>query len=97
MKGIDQRRTISQKIWQVVVGWLLGLFVVNLLGVFLVRFMHIVPGQVGIGHLIHFSPGERIFLTLLPILPAAILARTRPLISIGILLSVAMAWMISGY
>ena len=58
--------------------------------------MHIFRGQFGIGHLIHFLEGERIFLTLLPVLLAAILARMRLLISIGMLLS-AVAWIISGY
>lgn len=85
----------TQKIWQVFVGWLLGLFAVNLLGIFFVRSAQIVRGHLTIEHLIHFSFGERLFLVALPIALAAMLARKRPFVALGMLLSAAMTWMIT--
>jgi hypothetical protein len=96
MQDSVSRQTRSQKIWQVVAGLLLGLFVVDLLGISLVRFIQIARGQFAIERLIHFSSAEKLFLVVLPVVPAAMLLGKRPLISIGMLLSAAMAWMIVG-
>jgi hypothetical protein len=97
MQNNEPRRTRSQKIWQVVVGLLLGLFVVDLLGISLIRFVQIARGQFAIERLIYFSSGEKLFLVVLPAVPAAMLLRKRPLISLGMLFSAAMVWMIVGW
>jgi hypothetical protein len=89
------RRTTAQTVWQIFVGCLLGLFVVQLLGIFFVRFAHIVRGQMSLQHLLEFSVRERLFLISLPTVAAAMLVRKRPFIALGMLLSAAVAWMIS--
>jgi hypothetical protein len=94
MTNNDAQMT-TQKIWQVFVGWLLGLFAVDLLGIFFVRSAQIVRGQLTIEHLIHYSFGERLFLVALPTSLAAMLAWKRPFVALGMLLSAAMTWMIA--
>jgi hypothetical protein len=88
-------RTTAQTVWQIFVGCLLGLFVVQLLGIFFVRLAHIVRGQMSLQHLLEFSVRERLFLISLPTVAAAMLVRKRPFIALGMLLSAAVAWMIS--
>jgi hypothetical protein len=94
MTNNDAQMT-TQKIWQVFVGWLLGLFAVDLLGIFFVRSAQIVRGQLTIEHLIHYSFGERLFLVALPTALAAMVARKRPLVALGMLFSAGMTWMIA--
>jgi hypothetical protein len=93
MTNSEPRQPTRQVIWHVFVGWLLGLFVANLLGVFLVQFAHVDRRQVGIRYLIHFSLGERLLLASLPLVSAAVLVQKRPYISLGMLISALMAWM----
>lgn len=95
MTNSGARQTAMQTAWQIFVGWLLGLFVVQLLGIFFVRFVHIVRGQVTLQHLFQFSVNEKLFLISLPTAGAAVLLRKRPFIALAMLLSAAAAWMIS--
>jgi len=60
-----------------------------------VRFAHIVRGQMNLQHLLEFSVRERLFLISLPTVAAAMLVRKRPFIALGMLLSAAVAWMVS--
>jgi hypothetical protein len=95
MTNSDPRRKNIQTVWQIFVGWMMGLFVVQLLGIFFVRFAHIVRGQMNLQHLVEFSMRERLFLISLPTVAAAMLVRKRPFIALGMLLSAAVAWMVS--
>ena len=95
MTNSGSRRTTIQTVWQIFVGCLLGLFVVQVLGIFFVRFAHIVRGQTNLHHLLEFSVRERLFLISLPTVAAVMLVRKRPFIALGMLLSAAVAWMIS--
>jgi hypothetical protein len=96
MTSSGARRTAIQTLWQILVGCLLGLFVVQLVGIFFVRFAQIVHGQMNLQHLLEFSVRERLFLISLPTVAAAMLLRKRPLVALGMLLSAAVVWMISG-
>jgi hypothetical protein len=96
MTNSGARRTTIQTVWQIFVGCLLGLFVVQLVGIFMVRFAQIARGQMNLVHLLEFSVRERLFLISLPALPAAMLVRKRPMVALGMLLSAALAWLISG-
>ena len=95
MTNSGARRTTIQTVWQVFVDCLLGLFVVQLFGIFFVRFAHIVRGQMNLQHLLGFSVRERLFLISLPTVAAAMLVRKRPFIALGMLLSAALAWLLS--
>jgi ABC-type phosphate transport system permease subunit len=96
MTNSGARRTTIQTVWQIFVGSLLGLFVVQLVGIFLVRFAQIARGQMNFVHLLEFSVRQRLFLISLPALVAAMLVRKRPMVALGMLLSAAMVWLISG-
>jgi ABC-type phosphate transport system permease subunit len=96
MTNSGARRTTIQTVWQIFVGCLLGLFIVQLVGIFLVRFAQIARGQMNLVHLLEFSVRERLFLISLPALVAAMLVRKRPMVALGMLLSAAVAWLISG-
>jgi hypothetical protein len=86
MTNSGPRRKNIQTVWQIFVGCLLGLFVVQLLGIFFVRFAHIVRGQMNLQHLLKFSVRERLFLISLRTVAAAMLVRKRPFIALGMLL-----------
>ena len=92
---VEDAPMTTQKIRQVFVGWLLGLFAVNLLGIFFVRSAQIVHGHLTIERLIHFSFGERLFLVALPIALAAMLAGKRPFAALGMLFSATTTWIIA--
>jgi F0F1-type ATP synthase assembly protein I len=96
MTNNEPRRTTLQNIWQIFVGYLLGLLVVQLVGIFFVRFAHTVRGQMNLQHVLEYSVGERLFLISLPTVAAAMLLRKRPFVALGMLLSAAVVWMISG-
>jgi hypothetical protein len=96
MTNSGARRTTIQTVLQIFVGCLLGLFIVQLVGIFLVRFAQIARGQMNLVHLLGFSVRERFFLISLPALAAAMLVSKRPLVALGMLLSAALAWLISG-
>jgi FtsH-binding integral membrane protein len=93
MTNSGARRTTIQTVWQVFVGCLLGLFVVQLFGIFFVRFAQIARGQMNLQHLLGFSVRERLFLISLATVAAARLVRKRPFIALGMLLSAALAWL----
>jgi hypothetical protein len=89
MTNSGPRRTTIQIVWQIFVGCLLGLFAVQLLGIFLVRFAYLARGQMNLQHLVEFSMRERLFLISLPTFAAALLVRKRPFVALGMLLSAA--------
>jgi F0F1-type ATP synthase assembly protein I len=95
MTNSGPRRTTIQIAWQIFVGCLLGLFAVLLLGTFFVRFAYLARGQMNLQHLVEFSMRERLFLISLPTFAAALLVRKRPFVALGVLLSAAVAWMMS--
>jgi hypothetical protein len=89
MTNSGPRRTTIQIVWQIFVGCLLGLFVVQLLGIFFVRFAYLARGQRNLEHLVEFSARERLFLIALPTFAAALLVRKPPFAALGMLLSAA--------
>jgi hypothetical protein len=96
MTNNEPRRTNFRNIWQIFVGYLLGFFAVQLVGIFFVRFAQIVRGQMNLQHLLEYSVSERLFLISLPTVAAAMLLRKRPFVALGMLLSAAVVWVISG-
>jgi hypothetical protein len=85
----------AQKIWQIVVGFLLGAFIAQLIGFFGILAVQIWRGHFEMVHLVHLSFRERLFIVILPIITAIPLVRRRPLVSAGMVLSAGFIWMVT--
>jgi hypothetical protein len=77
------------------VGFLLGGFAAQLIGFFGIWLVQIAHGHFEIKHLLELSLRERLFVTLLPCVPAILLMRKRPYIAAGMILSAGFFWMVT--
>jgi hypothetical protein len=85
----------AKRTFQVFVGFLLGGFAAQLIGFFGIWAVQIAHGHFEIEHLLYLSLRERLFLALLPCVPAILLLRRRPYVSAGMVLSAGFFWILT--
>jgi hypothetical protein len=90
MTGASARNT-----WQVIVGFFLGGFAAQSLGIAGIALYQSFHGHFDFVHLLYLSWRERFFWASVPIVPAVLLWRRRPLVSVGMLLYAAFVWFAS--
>jgi hypothetical protein len=86
----------AKRTFQVFVGFLLAEFAAQLAGFSGIWVVQIAHGHFEIEHLLHLSLRERLFVALLPFVPAIPLLRKRPYVSAGMVLSAGFFSMLMG-
>jgi len=86
----------AKRTFQVFVGFLLAGFAAQLAGFSGIWVVQIAHGHFEIEHLLHLSLRERLFVALLPFVPAIPLLRKRPYVSTDMVLSTGFFSMLMG-
>ena len=88
----------ARKSWNVVVGFFLGGFCGQLIGVAVLALYQTATG-IGFSwmNLVFLSVGQRLFLMAIPAMLGAVLLKSKPYVAVGMFLNSAFIWLATAY